>query len=156
MGAHVFNKQTELSSFPCSVEYLQVIRRALGARKPPWMFGLLVTVTWIVCFAAEKGVIAQQYQASALDMESAGIAEVAKEHEVPFLVVRTVSDLAHENLPEAFNLFLSPLTWRKGVWRMVCQPTTWVHLFRLRGQTKVASKELTNFFDTFFTYLRQQ
>ncbi len=155
-GAHTLSEHMELSSFPCSVEYLQTIRGITKDRNPRRMSGLLVTVTWIVCSAAEKNVLAQQSQASAVDMESAGIAEVAKEYKIPFLVVRTVSDLAHENLPKAFNLFLSPSTWIQGIWRMVSEPTSWAQVYRLRRQTIVASQELTNFYDMFFTYLRQQ
>lgn len=155
-GVHHCSEQIELSSFPCSVEYLQVIRGILKDRHSPWVPGLLVTVTWIVCSVAEKNVLAHQAQASAVDMESAGIAEVAKKYNIPFLVVRTVSDLAHENLPKAFNLFLSPLTWMHGVWQMVSEPTAWAQVYRLRGQTMVAAKELRNFFDTFFAQLRQQ
>ena len=155
LGVQDRSEQNELSSFPCSVEYCQIIQRALESRKLSWLPGLLVTVTWIVCSTAEKNVLAQQYQASALDMESAGIAAVAKEYKIPFVVIRTVSDLVGENLPEAFNLFLSPSTWIQGGWRMVSQPRTWAQVYRIRGQTNVASRELTNFFDTFFTYLRQ-
>ena len=156
LGIHTSNEHMELSSFPCSVEYLQTIGGIAKDCNPPGMSGLLVTVTWIVCSAGEKNVLAQQSQASAVDMESAGIAEVANEYEIPFLVVRTVSDLAHENLPKAFNLFLSPSTWIQGLWRMVSEPTSWVQVYRLRRQTIVASQELTNFYDMFFTYLRQQ
>ena len=156
LGVRDRSEEIELSSFPCSVEYHQIIRRMVEGHQPPWISGLLVTVPWIVCTAMEKKGIAQRYQANALDMESTGIAAIAKDHEIPFLVVRTVSDLVDENLPEAFNLFLSPSTWIHGVWCMVSQPRNWAQVYRLRGQTKVASKELTNFFDTFFPHLIQQ
>ncbi len=149
-------EEIELSSFPCSVEYHEILRRIVKGRQSSWVSGLLVTVMRIVCSAEEKNILAHQYQASALDMESAGIAAVAKDFDIPLLVIRTISDSVDESLPEAFNLFLSRSTWIQGVWCMLSQPRTWAQVVRLRAQTKVASRELTSFFDTFFTYLRQQ
>jgi len=149
-------KRVGLSSFPCSVEYHRIVSQVVEVIQPHLVSGVLVTVPWIVWSVSEKRAIADTFQASALDMESAGIAERATEQKIPFLVIRTVSDLKDENLPEAFNLFLSPSTWVKGAWRIISQPSHWAQLFRLRQQMKVASRQLTIFFDTFFLYLRQQ
>ena len=147
--------QFELPSFPCSVEYFQIIHRLVEAMQPHPVSGVLVTVPWIVWSVSDKHSIAETFQASALDMESAGIAEVAAERGVPFLVIRTVSDLKEESLPEEFNLFLSPSTWMQGAWRIMSRPALWLRLCRLRRQTKVASMQLTNFFDTFFLQVGQ-
>lgn len=149
-------QQLGLSSFPCSVEYLQMVHRVIEARKSPQVLGVLVTVPWIVWSVSEKSSIAEQFQASALDMESAAIAEKASKQGIPFIVMRTVSDLKDEGLPEAFNLFLSPSTWMLGTWQIIRQPALWIKLYRLQQQTKVASQELTSIFETFFRYLGQQ
>ena len=145
-----------LSSFPCSVEYHRIVSQVIEVNQPNLVSGVLVTVPWIVWSVSEKRAIAETFQASALDMESAGIAEKATEQKIPFLVIRTVSDLKDENLPEEFNLFLSPSTWVQGTWRIISQPAHWAQVFRLRQQMKVASRQLTSFFDTFFLYLGQQ
>jgi adenosylhomocysteine nucleosidase len=146
----------ELSPFPCSGEYSSIIHRVLESLKLPFLSEMLVTVSWIVWSASEKHAIAKKYQASALDMESAGIAAMAQEYHVPFLVIRTVSDLRDENLPQEFNFFLSPSTWIQGLWRMVSRPALWFNVYRLRQQTNIASRELTRFFEMFVAHLRQQ
>jgi len=140
-----------LSSFPCSVEYHQIVSQVIEVIQPHLVSGVLVTVPWIVWSVSEKRSIAETFQASALDMESAGIAERAAEQNIPFLVIRTVTDLQDENLPEEFNLFLSPSTWALGTWRIISQPAHWAKLFQLRQQMKVASRQLTSFFDAFFS-----
>lgn len=150
------NQQLGLSPFPCSVEYLQIAQRVIDAMKSPHISGTLVTVPSIVWSVSEKFALAEMFQASALDMESAGIAEKATERGIPFLVMRTVSDLKGESLPEAFNLFLSPSTWMRGTWQIISRPALWIKLYRLQQQTKVASQELTNIFETFFRFLGQQ
>ena len=154
-GVRDSRERSAFSSFPCSVDYHQILSRLVQDRKPQLvMQDLLVTVPKIVCSVLEKRSLAKQFQASALDMESAGIAAVAKEHDIPFLVIRTVSDLMDETLPEAFNLFLSSSTWRQGVWRMMHTFSHWSEVYRLRQQTKVASRQLTIFFDLFICHLR--
>ncbi len=145
-----------LSPFPCSVEYHRIVSQVVEMIQPHLVSGVLVTVPWIVWSVTEKRALAETFQASALDMESAGIAEKATEQKIPFLVIRTVSDLKDENLPEEFNLFLSPSTWVLGVWRIISQPASWTKVFQLRQHMKVASRQLTSFFDTFFLYLGQQ
>ena len=147
---------SKLSSFSCSVQYQEIVRRIVADAKFQFVSTPLLTVPWIVCAAMEKRVLAQQFRAGALDMESAGIAEMAQERNIPFFVVRTVSDLVNENLPNDFNLFLSISTWAKGFWRFISRPKLWFELLRLRQQTQIASRELTKFFDAFFLYLRQQ
>ena len=148
--------QLELPSFPCSVEYQHLFHCLALERGSPIVADVLVTVTKVVGDSSEKQHIAQRVQASALDMESAGIAEVACKNAIPFLVVRTVSDLMDENLPEDFNLFLSPSTWMLGIWRFASRPGHWAHVWRLRHQTQVASCQLTEFFKTFIQRRGQQ
>ena len=155
-GTEDTTQSSKLSSFPCSVQYREIVRRIVADTKVQSISTSLLTVPWIVCSTMEKRVLAQQFEAGALDMESAGIAEVAQEHNIPFFVIRTVSDLMNENLQNDFDLFLSTSTWPKGFCRFLSRPKLWFELLRLRRQAQVASRELTNFFDAFFFYLRQQ
>ena len=155
-GADDTTRLSKLSSFSCSMQYQEIVRRIVADAKFQFISTALLTVPWIVCSATEKHALAQKFQAGALDMESAGIAQMAEECDTPFLVVRTVSDLMNENLPKDFNLFLSSSTWVKGLWRFVSRPKLWIELFRLRQQMQLASRQLTRFFDIFFLYLRQQ
>ena len=156
LGKADFGEGSESCSYHCRVEYSSIIHQVQESLNLQCVSDVLVSVSWIVCSALEKLALAKTYQASALDMESAGIAAVAQEHHVPFLVIRTVSDLQDEALPQEFNLFLSPATWMQGLWRMVSRPALWRQVYRLRRQSKVASKELTRFFEMFVAHLRQR
>lgn len=62
---------------------------------------VLVTAVEKAAFRAETG-------AAAVDMESAAVAEKARQWGVPFRSVRAVSDLAREDLPLDFNLYRDP------------------------------------------------
>jgi len=65
--------------------------------------GTLAESVHIVSTAAEKKRVAEHTQAKALDMESYAIAEVAKLHELPCLVVRAIADPASMDLPKAIS-----------------------------------------------------
>jgi len=58
--------------------------------------------------ASEKAALRQKTGAAAVDMESSAVAEVARERGVPFRSIRAVSDIAKEDLPLDFNLYLDP------------------------------------------------
>lgn len=72
---------------------------ALGARR-----GVLMTTPRVVCSVAEKRLLSAR--ASAVDMESLGVARVASECGVPFVALRVISDRACEALPIDINCFL--------------------------------------------------
>jgi adenosylhomocysteine nucleosidase len=77
--------------------------------------GRMVTVPRIVNRAIEKQEIANRTGAIGLDMESAPLGHIADEKKIPFVVVRAISDLMDEDLPEELNIFLSPFGWVKGL-----------------------------------------
>lgn len=146
----------QLPSFSCSVEYQQLATRVIQEIQISVLRDALVTVPTIVWADSEKRSLARRYRASAIDMESAGLAEIAQEQAAQFMVIRTVSDLMNESLPEDFTLFLSPSTWMQGLWRFVSRPEYWPQLLRLRQQTNIASQHLTTFLDKFLQSLRQE
>jgi adenosylhomocysteine nucleosidase len=84
-------------------------------------------------------------------MESAAIGEVAQNHEVPFLIIRTISDGFSEDLPVDFNLFLKPSGWFWGVLRILLSPSSWNRFLKLYRHSKQASLTLTRFFEEFFS-----
>lgn len=97
----------------------------------------------IVYRGVDKAALAQRTQAMGLDMESAALASEAKAAQVPFLIVRSVSDLLMEDLPLDFNLFLRPTGWLRGVWALLVHPSSLLGLARLRRQSAVAAAALT-------------
>ena len=111
--------------------------------------GRFVSTDRVVTSAAEKRRFAQVTGAIGLDMESAALAAEAHRAQVPFVVVRAVSDLVDEDLPLDFNLFLRPTGWLKGVAAIVGRPSSLTGLRRLHRQSRMAAKNLTAFFQRY-------
>ena len=105
--------------------------------------GSVVSVPRIVYRTEDKQAISRMTGATALDMESAALALVAQERAVPFMVVRTVSDLVGEELPVDFNLFLTPAGWLRGMWELLASPSKLLGMNRLRQQSSLAADQLT-------------
>jgi adenosylhomocysteine nucleosidase len=108
--------------------------------------GTVVSSETVVWQAEEKHRLQRVTGATGLDMESAALAEMAQERGLPMAIVRTVSDLADEDLPLDFNLFLRPTGWVKGMQALIGHPSSLVGLNRLRKQSRVAADRLTEWF----------
>ena len=108
--------------------------------------GTVVSSEIVVWQAEEKRRLRHLTDATGLDMESAAVAGVAQERGLPMVIVRTVSDLADEDLPLDFNLFLRPTGWVKGMQALIGHPSSLVGLNRLRKQSRVAADRLTEWF----------
>ncbi|MGZ5030658.1 MAG: phosphorylase family protein [Methylobacter sp.] len=65
--------------------------------------GSLAESKTIVATAKDKKRLYDQTGAIALDMESAAVAAVARQNNLPFLAIRTVADPVHMDLPKAIN-----------------------------------------------------
>jgi adenosylhomocysteine nucleosidase len=105
--------------------------------------GSIVSLSRVICRASEKQMIGRLTGAVALDMESAALGTVATERGVPFIVLRTVSDLVDEDLPLDFNLFLNPSHWGRGIVALMSHPSSLIGLNRLRRQSRLAADRLT-------------
>ena len=114
--------------------------------EPSGYIGRFVSTDRVVTSATEKQRFATVADAIGLDMESAALAVEAQRAQVPFVVVRAVSDLVDEDLPLDFNLFLRPTGWLKGVAAIVGRPSSLTGLRRLQRQSRTAAKNLTTFF----------
>lgn len=115
-------------------------------RLPPAQKGAFVSVDRIVVHATDKQQYARLTGAVGLDMESAALAMASQQAHVPFLILRTVSDLLHEDLPLDFNLFLTPAGWAKGIGSVLMAPGRLCELDRLRRQSRRAAAQLTQAF----------
>jgi adenosylhomocysteine nucleosidase len=105
--------------------------------------GGIISVSTVMCRAAEKQKIGRLTGAIALDMESAAVGSVAEAQGVPFAVCRTVSDIASEDLPLDFNAFLKPSGWMRGIVAVVKGPSSLIGLNRLRRHSRLAADRLT-------------
>jgi adenosylhomocysteine nucleosidase len=122
-----------------------MLKLAEGTAQPGHI-GRFVSTDRIIPSAAEKRRFASATEAVGLDMESAALATEAQRAGVPFVIVRTVSDLLDEDLPLDFNLFLRPTGWLKGLAALIGNPSSVAGLCRLRRQSRAAAHNLTMFF----------
>jgi len=100
--------------------------------------------------ASEKAALREKTGARAVDMESAAIAGRAREWGVPFRSIRAVSDVAAEDLPLDFNLYID----EKGhvargriAFAAMKNPFTKIPaLLRLDKNCRIAAEALGEFF----------
>ena len=131
---------------PCAPVFVDWVRQAVQEQRLPVQSGRFVTVPRVLCRAEEKQEIARRAGGIGLDMESAALGFVTLERNIPFVIVRTTSDLVDESLPLDFNLFLRPSGWVKGVAACLAHPTSLIGLNRLRVQSRIAGTQLTAVF----------
>lgn len=134
---------------PCAGEIVTAAVRAAERAGLPVKAGSFVTAPHILWHSAEKQAMADMTGAIGLDMESAALAAAAAERQVPFAIVRSVSDLVDENLPVDLNLFLTPADWLKGLAACVATPSCVGGFLRLRAQMHMASDRMSRFFERF-------
>ena len=127
----------------CDAAAISTMRAVVARLGLTVRVGSVVSLSSVVCRASEKRAIGRLTGAVALDMESAALGMVAKEHGVPFMVFRTVSDLAGEDLPVDFNLFLKPSGWVRCFGALMSHPSSLIGLNRLRRQSRLAADRLT-------------
>ena len=108
--------------------------------------GRFVSTDHVISSAREKQKVALSSQAIGLDMESSALAAQAQRAQVPFVIIRSVSDLLDEDLPLDFNLFLRPTGWIKGIGTVLAAPSCLLGLGRLRRQSLIAAEALMAFF----------
>src|ERR1700719_3482130 len=86
--------------FLTSTAWREQIERAIG-RQRPVAGGVLLTSPQPIDAVADKAAAFPETGAAAGDMESAGVAEVAAAHGLPFIAVRVIVDTAADVLARA-------------------------------------------------------
>jgi len=98
----------------------------------------------VVASPARKHELYERWGAAAVDMESAGVAGVAQDAGVPWLVVRVVGDVADQELPKAV-IGLSDENGRlrvAAVAGLVFRPRLWPTLIALGRANAAASRNM--------------
>ncbi len=137
-----------MSRLTCSVALGELALKAAAAAGLRAHRGSFVTASTVVWRAADKQALARQTGAIGLDMESAGLARAARERGIPFVVIRTASDLVDENLPVDFSPFFTGGEWSHALISCL-EPSAWSGFLRLAQQSKTAMARLTAFFEQF-------
>ena len=84
---------------PLSSSWLQFTHQHLSALTP--LLGLLAESSTLVARSEDKKIRYQQSSAIALDMESIAIAKIARQNNLPMLVIRCIADPVTMSLPNA-------------------------------------------------------
>jgi hypothetical protein len=99
----------------------------------------------IATTVAEKKKLRGETGADAVEMESAAIHAVCREHGILCATVRVISDTANEDLPLDFNVLAKPdhsLDYRKLLMAVAKSPGKIGALMKLQKQTRFAAEQL--------------
>ncbi len=114
---------------------------------PQASLATLATVTTPVAGIAEKAALFRQTGAPAVDMESRGVAEAARDAGLPFVAVRAVADPASRSLPQSaiagFNAAgrLRPF---RVLFGLLARPGDVAALIRLAGDAREGYRALAS------------
>ena len=150
---HDWTKERPRPVYRSDVALLAMAREAVSPARAAWSQGIVVTVENVVWRAAEKQALGKVSGAIAVDMESAAIARAAASRNVPFLLVRAVSDGADDDLPMDFNLWFTPKGRLRGLAQVLVHPSIICSLLRMKRHAELGSQALARFFWAFFVVL---
>jgi adenosylhomocysteine nucleosidase len=110
--------------------------------------GALLTSALPVAEAQLKARLFQDTGAVAVDMESAAVAQVAAEHQLPFIALRVIVDTASVSLPASVMRLIEPAhagrtsLWR--AWTLAGAPQDWGALLQLARASCHAQRALSD------------
>ena len=129
---------------------LAMATQALASVAVDFVCGGGVTVRQIVLSPEEKGELADTFDAYVVDMESYWIAKIATEREVPFVIIRSISDTKQETLLPFEQMMTEDgkVRWRAAASYFVCRPQHLAVVGRLYRNVRLAQKSLATSMDS--------
>ena len=128
-------------------EFLSLAESARGMGVE-FRFGKLLTVDEIVDKAASKRLLAERFgpeEIACVDMESAALIEVCREHRLPLVIIRCVTDLMTEDLPLDFSRCVRPdgrLSASRVMKAVLSKPGSISGLWDLRQRSGICARHL--------------
>jgi len=110
--------------------------------------GLVVTGNQLICSTARRRWLHQTFDALAVEMETAAVAQVATAHRLPWLAIRGISDAAGDDLILDYERLRVYLDGERPLWRywagrwfyLLAHPRAFGRLRRLLGGLALASE----------------
>jgi len=103
----------------------------------------IVASTTEIADLAQKERLAKSYGAHAVDMESAAVGRAAQAHNLPFLVIKSISDEYDFELPEIEKFIQnSEFQTARFAFYVAMRPWRWLRVLRLARNTRIASENL--------------
>ena len=134
-----------LQRYPTCRTWRERIAAALQPHVPV-SAGALLTSALPVAEAQLKARLFRDTGAVAADMESAAVAQVAAERQLPFITLRVIVDTASVSLPESVLRMIDPAhAARSALWRgwtLASAPRDWGRLLRLARASRLAQRAL--------------
>lgn len=135
-----------------------VIDAYTGERFANELFAQTLITTSAIAGVKEKRRLYDSYQASAVDMEAATVARLARAHEIPFRAIKVISDEASFEMQELARFATSDGQFREAAFaaHAAVRPQTWPKLFALAGNGKRAVQSLTKELESQLNWYRQK
>ncbi len=84
---------------------LKALKTSEGQRTPRIVKGVIVTGDLFIASEAKGAELRKEFGADAVDMESAAVAQICYQRDIPVLVIRSISDKADEKAREDIGMF---------------------------------------------------
>ncbi len=133
---------------------MQLSLKAIEATMQRYKMGSFLTVDKVIAQIAEKRMLGNNLDCIAVEMESAAIAEIAKETELPFLAIRSISDSMQDNIDKAIQLYeriKDKPNIIKKLFYALKNPHGSLQLLKLRKNCLKATTSLAEFFIQFLS-----
>ena len=139
---------------PCDIFVATEVLGAGAVSRPadsmrPFKTGKLLSIDRVASTAAEKSEL-RKTGADAVEMEAGAVAERAEHWNLPFYVIRVVTDAADESLPLDFNRLAKAdknLDYGKLAWAIAKAPGKIGALLELQKKTRFAAERLAAVLD---------
>ncbi|MFC2078456.1 5'-methylthioadenosine/S-adenosylhomocysteine nucleosidase [Candidatus Bipolaricaulota bacterium] len=137
-------KTSPAPSYASSGDVLEGARRALEGAAVDFSCEPGVSVRHVVLSPEDRGRLAEAHHACVVDMESYWIAEIAAEAQIPFVILRSVSDTRHERLLPFDRLINEDgvVLWKAVVSFFIRRPHYLGVVGRLYRNTRLAKRNL--------------